>query len=299
MKIDGKTGRDILTNMYGRRVFFERAKAMIEEKAAGYYILSSINVENLKFINSAYGLDSGDAVLRHIADCTVRCMAAIGGIAGRINGDAFAALFPASYADSKLLAELYLESAAPACIDEKIRLRVGRFVVNVPGASIESMYDYAKIAGDSVRGNYEKHIEYYNDFMKDELLRKHQIIYEMDSALAEGQFEPWLQPQYNHATGAMIGAEVLVRWNRNGTYISPAEFIPNVNDIDEFQKELKEGLLAKGIHSLILAPMWKDGRLIGFVGTDNPTRAVTHLVHLSALGDYLAVLLTRRDFPEQ
>ena len=79
--------------MYGRRVFFERAKAMIEEKAAGYYILSSINVENLKFINSAYGLDSGDAVLRHIADCTVRCMAAIGGIAGRINGDAFAALF--------------------------------------------------------------------------------------------------------------------------------------------------------------------------------------------------------------
>ena len=97
----------------------------------------------------------------------------------------------------------------------------------------------------------------------------------------------------------MIGAEVLVRWNRNGTYISPAEFIPNVNDIDEFQKELKEGLLAKGIHSLILALMWKDGRLIGFAGTDNPTRAVTHLVHLAALGDYLAVLLTRRDFPEQ
>ena len=61
---------------------------------------------------------------------------------------------------------------------------------------------------------------------------------------------------------------MLVRWNRNGTYISPAEFIPSVNDIDEFQKELKEGLLAKGIHSLILAPMWKDGRLIGFVGTD-------------------------------
>ena len=24
----------------------------------------------------------------------------------------------------------------------------------------------------------------------------------------------------------MIGAEVLVRWNQNGTYVSPAEFIP-------------------------------------------------------------------------
>lgn len=88
------------------------------------------------------------------------------------------------------------------------------------------------------------------------------------------------------------------QWFDNFDSNSPVA-MPDVNDIDEFQKELKEGLLAKVIHSLILAPMWKDGRLIGFVGTDNPTRAVTHLVHLAALGDHLAVLLTRRDFPEQ
>lgn len=92
MKIDSKTGRDILTDMYGRRVFFEKAKAMIEEKTAGYYILSCTNIENFKFINSAYGLAAGDKVLQHIADCTVRCMSAIGGIAGRINGDDFAGL---------------------------------------------------------------------------------------------------------------------------------------------------------------------------------------------------------------
>ena len=119
MKIDSKTGRDILTNMYGRRVFFERAKTMIAEKAAGYYILSCINIENFKFINSTYGLAAGDKVLQHIADCTVRFMSAIGGIAGRINGDDFAALFPASYADSELLARLYPEAAASDCIDEK------------------------------------------------------------------------------------------------------------------------------------------------------------------------------------
>lgn len=33
------------------------------------------------------------------------------------------------------------------------------------------------------------------------------------------------QPQYNHATGALIGGEVLVRWNKDRQYISPAEFI--------------------------------------------------------------------------
>lgn len=224
-------------------------------------------------------------MLRHIADCTVRCMAAIGGITGRINGDAFAALFPASYADLKLLAELSLESAAPACIDEKIRLREGRFVVNVPGASIESMYDYAKIAGDSVRGNYEKHIEYYNDFMKDELLRKHQIIYEMDSALAEGQFEPWLQPQYNHATGAMIGAEVLVRWNRNGTYISPAEFIPIFEEngfIYEMDKYIWE-------QSCRLLRRWLDeGRNPLPLSVNISRRDILHKDFLSVLSDIVS-----------
>lgn len=63
MKLDSKTGRDLLTNMYGRRVFFEMAKAMIAKQAAGYYILSYINVENFKFVNTKYGQETGDKVL--------------------------------------------------------------------------------------------------------------------------------------------------------------------------------------------------------------------------------------------
>ena len=34
----------------------------------------------------------------------------------------------------------------------------------------------------------------------------------MNGALAGGQFELWFQPQYNHISGALVGAEALVRW---------------------------------------------------------------------------------------
>ena len=290
MKLDSKTGRDLLTNMYGRRVFFEMAKAMIAKQAAGYYILSYINVENFKFVNTKYGQETGDKVLQHIGGCTTRCMNTIGGIAGRIGADAFVILFPAMYADTKVMTDLYIASAAPDCIDEKLRLRVGRFVVSITEAPVEAMYDYAKIASDSVRDNYEKHIEYYNEFMSDELLRREKIVYEMDSALANGEFEPWLQPQYNHATGAMIGAEVLVRWNRNGTYISPAEFIP-IFEENGFIYELDKYIWEQ---SCRLLRRWLDeGKTPLPLSVNISRRDILHDDFIASLTD----ILSRYDIP--
>jgi EAL domain-containing protein (putative c-di-GMP-specific phosphodiesterase class I)/CheY-like chemotaxis protein len=46
-------------------------------------------------------------------------------------------------------------------------------------------------------------------------------------ALAQGEFQVYYQPQVNIATGKIIGAEALVRWqNPDRGIISPAEFIP-------------------------------------------------------------------------
>ena len=43
----------------------------------------------------------------------------------------------------------------------------------------------------------------------------------------KGQFEVWFQPQYNHESGALIGAEALVRWRHPVRgLIPPIEFIP-------------------------------------------------------------------------
>ena len=46
-------------------------------------------------------------------------------------------------------------------------------------------------------------------------------------ALAQGEFQVYYQPQVNIATGQVIGAEALVRWqNPDRGIISPADFIP-------------------------------------------------------------------------
>lgn len=49
------------------------------------------------------------------------------------------------------------------------------------------------------------------------------------TALAAGEFVPWHQPQTEAASGRIVDAEVLVRWQhpQNGL-VSPAGFIPGM-----------------------------------------------------------------------
>jgi sensor c-di-GMP phosphodiesterase-like protein len=52
-------------------------------------------------------------------------------------------------------------------------------------------------------------------------------IAEMEAALEDGQFVPYYQPVVNLRTGAIVGAEVLIRWRKpDGSVIPPAVFIP-------------------------------------------------------------------------
>ena len=49
---------------------------------------------------------------------------------------------------------------------------------------------------------------------------------ELDRALAAREFEPFLQPVFNLATGAILGCEILARWRQSdGTVLPPSRFI--------------------------------------------------------------------------
>lgn len=222
---DAKTDRRF-EGVYDKEAFSEKARQMIDSHDAGYYILSSPNIDNFKYINGQYGVEIGDQVLCHIAQTFRRRMDEVGGICGHIAADDFVLLYPLSVVNTGTSGKTYETAVTPPCISRRLHIRAGRYVVASPDMTIEEMYSYAKIAGDAIRGIYDKPFEYYDDTLKAKLVHRQHIEAEMEKALTLGQFEPWLQPQYNHATGAMIGAEVLVRWNQNGTYVPPAEFIP-------------------------------------------------------------------------
>lgn len=169
----------------------------------------------------------GDEVLKHVARCIDRFITPLGGICCRVTADNFAVLYPSALMDTEMLRQNHRDTTAPACLSRPISIRIGRYIVADKTLSASAMYDRATLAEVSVRGRYDVYIARYDESMRTEILREQEVVNEMNGALAGGQFEVWFQPQFNHSSGALIGAERLVRWRHpKKGLIAPSEFIP-------------------------------------------------------------------------
>ncbi len=218
---------DSLTGLYSRNAFFEKASEMIGEKEAGYYVMVGFDIDNFKVINDQYGNKKGDDVLRFIADTIHDKIESLGGICCRITADNFALLYPACHIDTKPITKMWNKVIALDGSIMPITFSVGRYIADDLSLTANAMYDRALIAKASIKGRYDVHVAYYDESMRERILREQEITSEMNIALTTGQFEAWLQPQYNHATGALIGAEALVRWRHpKKGIVPPFIFIP-------------------------------------------------------------------------
>ena len=70
---------------------------------------------------------------------------------------------------------------------------------------------------------------------------------------------------------------------------------------DDVSRMPKEGveeqciLEQQGVGNVFLVPLWREGKLVGYTGVDNPRKNTHHAGELVAIGDYLAAMLVRRD----
>ncbi len=218
--------KDRLTGVWNRESFFEKAEQQITKMPGGSLVLGCIDIDNFKLINDRFGMEKGDEVLKCLARALEESCEKNGGICGRITADNFISLFPIELAERGVIGPEILEQSIKNEMSMPVMLSVGRYIVEDKSLSISAMYDRAKLARDTIKGRYDAHVAVYSEAMRERLVREQEIINGMDTALSDGQFETWYQPQYNHSTGALIGAEALVRWRHpEWGIVAPAEFI--------------------------------------------------------------------------
>ncbi len=233
--------KDKLTGIYNREFFFEKAGELIRSHEPGHYVLCCFDIDNFKLVNDQYGSTEGDRVLRHIGRELQRMYDSVQGVCGRISGDNFAGIYPNDPETLRLMSDCYETSLIPADWQIKPAFSIGRCIVDDCSLPVSAIYDRAYIAKQSVKGRYDKHIALFDQSLLEALVREQEITRDMAAALRERQFEVWFQPQYNHATGALIGAEALVRWRHPVKgLIPPGVFIPTfeqngfIYELDKF-----------------------------------------------------------------
>lgn len=217
---------DRLTGLYSKEYFYQRVRETLALNPGKAYDVICSDIENFKMINDAFGVQAADRLLQSIAALYQKAVGE-NGFCGRLNADRFACLIEhrEDYTDGMFREALERINVISGM--KNMGMKWGVYPVKNDMASVELMFDRALLTVQSIKGQYGTYYAIYNDALRSKLQHSQMITDSMESALAEKQFEIYLQPKYRLKDSALIGAEALVRWNHPEWGMqSPAEFIP-------------------------------------------------------------------------
>lgn len=221
--------RDELTGLLNRKTFSKELSEQINglpEDELSDYIVVYLDVLKFKVINDVFGASKGDKLLVHIAKVISEAVNN-SGLGCRVGSDRFLIFTKCPSDKTDEFMTNLLERISEFDLPFEVICNAGIFDIKDRSVSAESVIDRAIMAQKSNKGNYTHQYTYYTEKMRNELVTEQEISGLMKTALAEEQFVIYYQPQYNHTTGMLVGAEALVRWKHpEKGLISPGVFIP-------------------------------------------------------------------------
>ena len=222
------TEKDVLTGLYTKAFFFEYIRQMEKDSTLGDMDVVVLNIEHFHLVNEMHGRETGDSVLRRTGKMLTEFFSGEFSIACRPDADTFYlyCTHRESYEDA--LSALENELKKISCI-QHIRFRIGLYQSVDKSQEIENCFDRAKLACDSIRGDYTRQIALYNSYVHEEDIYNERLIGDIDEAVKNKDLIVFYQPKYDiqGETYRLRSAEALVRWNHPELgMISPGRFIP-------------------------------------------------------------------------
>lgn len=219
---------DQLTGLYNREGFFERARQRLDAVKDVKWLVVCTDIKDFKLINDLFGVDTGDKILKHVAEIMRREKGPLSEF-GRLSGDRFAMLIPKDRFGEELF-EGFAKELCGLAENEvyRMHIHIGVYPVENRKIDVSVMCDRAFSAIQSIKNDYQRIIAYYDTGLGNQQIAEKRMLAEFDSALQSGQFRMFLQPQIGATQGEkLLGAEALVRWTHPiQGMISPGVFIP-------------------------------------------------------------------------
>jgi len=333
-KLDYQAHHDALTGLPNRPLFNDRLnKAIDNAKRNNTKIaLLFIDLDHFKEINDSLGHDIGDEILKIVTSrlkTTLRDTDTL----SRLGGDEFTIVIEdlddtqdASLISSKILKTLS-EVIQIQGHNLYVSSSIGISIYPDDGISTQNLLKYADSAMYKAKDEGRNNYQYYNTHMTELAFERVVMEASLRSALINGEFIVYYQPQVNGLTNTLIGMEALVRWQHPTMgLVAPDKFIPLAEttgliiELDRFvmktaMKQLSKwysqgynpGVLALNLaikhlqqkdfiavlHSLLeetkCQPQWLELEVTESQIMTNPEQAISQLKYISNLGIELAV----------
>lgn len=224
---------DSLTGLHNR-YYFEEALTLALKNRLGPGQKSALllfDIDKFKFVNDNFGHDVGDGLLVNVVKRIRSCLRGSECFA-RLGGDEFSIILNTlnSENDATLVARRILRvMAKPFLIKNHeitCSLSIGIAVYPDNADSPESLVQVADIAMYRAKNQGRDQLCFFEEKMQEEFKQRYRLEHEMNSALQNDEFKLHYQPLINNQSQKMVGVEALIRWFKDDTSISPAQFIP-------------------------------------------------------------------------
>lgn len=217
---------DPLTGLMPRECFFRKVADILRCAVHPEYVLVASNIKDFKFVNSLFGKEKGDEILRLLGKY-YRELAGEHGCAGRLHGDQFVVFIPRDALQPNEIMERISEITSRFDNSSfKLCVHLGVYEVMDVSLPVSLMCDRANLAMETIRNVRVNQMAVYKDSLLQKALQDSEILSSFSSALEHHEFEVYLQPQIARDR-TICGAEALVRWNHpTRGLLMPGQFIP-------------------------------------------------------------------------
>ena len=229
-ELDHQAHHDPLTGLPNRSLLLQRLREQIATGGEDVAVVF-IDLDNFKVVNDSLGHGAGDVLLQVVAE-RMRRVLRPGDLLARFGGDEFAVTIAAGGETAARRVADRLASAlrAPVELDGRQRFVTASFGVRSArsdAADPEALLRDADAAMYRAKELGKARCEIFDASMRERAVERLDLEGALRHALDRDELRVVYQPQVEMASGRIIGAEALVRWEHpQRGLVGPVSFIP-------------------------------------------------------------------------
>lgn len=242
-----KAHTDIMTGLLNRDGFMYKGQELLKrfgKASSGEAALILFDVDKLRLINTLFGTDEGDNVVRAFSEA-LKSVLSKGDVIGRVDTDDFALLTELRGRQPEEIVDRFGKLLPKYISNNTVRDQVSFFagVCRFDGHDdIYTLFNKANLC--LLTHSENQHVSEFTHDMESRMVENEIMRSEMLDALENGQFELYYQPKVSFKTGEIIGVEALIRWHHPiKGFIPPCDFIPLAEQFGIITKIDEWGLL--------------------------------------------------------
>jgi len=237
-KLEKVAKYDQLTGLANRYLFLNELKIIHEEANLlnKKFVLLFIDLDGFKLVNDTYGHEVGDILLQTVAS-RIRTIVRKDDMVARLGGDEFTLILRNMQNREKVtqiasqIINIIKEVIKIDSLDIYVGSSIGIYVYDdILDHNFHDIISKADIAMYEAKKIGKGTFVFFDASMQEDLHNLTLLKQNVKSALKDGEFINFFQPIVTSNNYNIKGFEVLIRWYKDSSIISPEIFIPILED---------------------------------------------------------------------